>query len=96
MLDYKEVLSRQPALSFDEANYFSDSDEVMTLFCADQTSEHVSQLCWKLKAKEYISCTPGDNLANSIELTDKTIIYMENHFKNGIKDVIDFLLKFIP
>lgn len=93
---YKEVLSRQPALSFDKANYFVDSDEVRDLFFLDQTSGHVSDLCWKLKAKDYITCDRGDNLANDIELTDKTIIYMENRFKDGVKDVLSFLSQFIP
>lgn len=82
---YKEVLSRQPALSFDDANYFQNSDEVMRLFSPEQTSEHMSALCWKLKSKGYILCFPGDNLANDIELTDQTIIYMENKFKNNLK-----------
>ena len=38
---YKEVLSRQPALSFDEANYFRDSDEVRDLFLPSDSSDHV-------------------------------------------------------
>lgn len=29
-------------------------------------------------------------------LVKKTIIYMENKFKNGLKDVVNFLSKFIP
>ena len=93
---YKEVLSRQPALSFDDANYFRNSDEVMELFCPGQTSDHVSSLCWKLYFKGYIICDSGDDLANDIELTDQTIIYMENRFKNGLKDILKFLSDFIP
>lgn len=90
---YKEVLSRQPALSFEDANRFKDSDEVMILFCPDETSSHVSSLCWSLKSRGYITCDSGDNLASEIELTDKTIIYMENRFSNNIKALFDFLLK---
>lgn len=93
---YKEVLSRQPALSFDEANYFRDSDEVRDLFLPSDPSDHVSDLCWKLRYKSYLICYPGDDLANDIKLTDETIIYMENKFKNGLKDVVNFLTKFIP
>lgn len=29
-------------------------------------------------------------------ITDNGLVYMENRFKNGIKDVIDFISKFIP
>ena len=74
---YKEVLSRQPAVSFDEANYFANSDVVMDHFCPDSDSDHVSSLCWSLASAGYITCEPGEDLANEIKLTDKTIIYME-------------------
>lgn len=36
---YKEVLSRQPALSMEEANYFHDSNEVRDMFLPDLSSE---------------------------------------------------------
>ena len=93
---YKEVLSRQPALCFDDANYFQSSDEVMELFSSEQTSEHMSTLCWDLKSKGYILCVPGDDLANDIKLTDRTIICMENKFKNNLKSVGSFLLQLKP
>lgn len=93
---YKEVLNRQPALLIEEANFFEDSDIVQELILPDQSSDHVSDLCWKLKEKDYIHCTPGDNLANEIVLTDKTIIYMENRFKNSLKDITLFLTNFLP
>lgn len=88
---YKEVLSRQPALSMEKSNYFSDSDEVKDMFLPDLSSDYVSMLCWKLKSKGYISCYPGDDLANDIRLEDSTIIYMEHQFSNGLKSVFNFL-----
>ena len=88
---YKEVLSRQPALSTEESNYFRDSDEVRDMFLPDLSSDYVSSLCWKLKSKGYISCHPGDNLANDIELEDSTIVYMEHRFSNGVKSALSFL-----
>ena len=91
---YKEVLNRQPALSMENANYFSDSDAVKDLFLPELSSDYVSDLCWKLHAKGYLDCHKGDNLANYISLTDNTIIYMENRFKNGLKDVAAFLSNF--
>ncbi|NBI61219.1 hypothetical protein D3Z53_25295 [Lachnospiraceae bacterium] len=93
---YKEVLNKQPALPMEKANYFEDSNVVQELILPDQSSEYVSDLCWNLKSKGYIFCSPGDNLANNIVLTDKTIIYMENRFKNGIKDIAMFLSNFLP
>lgn len=35
-------------------------------------------------------------LDGSFVLPDSAIIYMENRFKNGIKDVLSFLAQFIP
>ena len=35
-------------------------------------------------------------LDGTFAVTDKLIVYMENHFKNGLSSVIDFISKFIP
>ena len=91
---YQEVLSRQPALSMEQANFFKNSDQLIELFSLDMSSKYVSELCWKLKTKGYIACYRGDNLANDISLSDQTIIYMKNKFKNGLKDVLSFLSTF--
>lgn len=91
---YQEVLRRQPALSMEQANSFKNSDQLIELFSLDMSSKYVSELCWKLKTKGYIACYRGDNLANDISLSDQTIIYMENKFKNGLKDVLSFLSTF--
>ena len=90
---YKEVLSRQPALSTEKANYFDDSNEVQALFMPHLSSDYVSYLCWKLQSKGYIQCYPGDDLSNEIQLTDETIVYMENRFSNNIKELFNLLLK---
>lgn len=92
---YKEVLSRQPALSTEDANRFDSSDQLIELFSLTMSSDYVSNLCWKLYSKGYIQCYSGDDLANDISLSDKTIIYMENRFKNGLKDVLSFLSSLI-
>ena len=92
---YKEVLNRQPALSMEDANRFDSSDQLIELFSLNMSSDYVSDLCWKLHSNGYIQCYPGDDLANDISLSDKTIVYMENRFKNGLKDVLSFLSNFI-
>jgi len=88
---YKEYLCRQPALSSDEANKFHTSAVVQETIMPNQTIEYVTDLCFALRHKGYISCVPGSNLALHISITDKTIIVMENRFSNGIKSVIDFI-----
>ena len=93
---YKDFLSRSSELPVEKANYFNDSDYIQQTYLQDHSSEYVSDLCWKLKSKDFINCYPGDNLANMISITDETIIYMENRFKNGLGDVLSFILQFKP
>ena len=93
---YKEMLSRQPALSLADARKFEDSDIVRDLFCPDKSSDDVADLCWALHSKGYLKCEPGDDLANDISITDDAIIYMENRFKNGFKEIASFLSSLIP
>ena len=35
-------------------------------------------------------------LDGTFMITDRCVIYMENRFKNGLKEVTDFISKFIP
>ena len=93
---YKEMLSRKHVLSLRESRHFENSDVIRDLFCPDKTSDDVSDLCWALKEKGYIDCYPGDELADEITICDRTIIYMENRFKNGLKDITAFLASLIP
>ena len=89
---YKYVLSLQPAMPPEKANFFLDSNTVRDLFLPNSSSEYVSSLCWKLKSKDYIDCHPGDNLALQIRLSDKTIVFMENRFLRDLKKISHFLV----
>lgn len=92
---YKEVLSRKKTLPMEQARKLGDSDQLKDILGLNFSSNYMSDLCWKLYSKGYIICYRGDNLANDISLTDKTIVYMENRFKHGLKDVLTFLTNFI-
>lgn len=81
---YKEVLIRQPAVSFDEANYFANSDVVMDHFCPDSDSDHVSSLCWSLASAGYITCEPGEDLANE----SSSLIRQSFTWKTNLKMVL--------
>ena len=37
------------------------------------------------------SCTPGDNIANDITLQPNTIVFMEQRFPRGLKQVLEVL-----
>ncbi|MCI8592662.1 MAG: hypothetical protein HFI88_10045 [Lachnospiraceae bacterium] len=93
---YKQFLSKQPALSPEDANYFGNSDDMRDQYLPTTSSDYVSDLFWSLYRKGYVYCTKGEDLANEISLTDKTIVYMENRFKNGFKEIAEFLANFLP
>lgn len=89
---YKDYLILCDTLPPENANYFNDSDNITSRYFDNRSPEYVSDLCWKLKSKGYITCMPGDDLANDIRLTDKSIIYFENHFKNNLKSILSFIV----
>lgn len=93
---YREVISPYKKSNSINANYFVDSLEVKKMFLPDTPIEQVSDICWQLKAKGYLNCSSGDNLANDIVLTEKTIICMENRFRNNLKSIIEFLISIKP
>ncbi len=93
---YKEIMDRKKSLPMEKANIFEDSNEIRNLFLPDLSEDYVADLCWSLKSKEYIICYEGDDLANDISLSDKTIIYMENRVKNGLKEIATYAANFLP
>lgn len=88
---YKDYLIRLDTLPNEKANFFNSSKEITNQYFQNKSVSYVSELCWKLKRKDYINCSPGDNLANNISLTDKTIIYFENRFKNNLSKLGKFI-----
>lgn len=88
---YKHFLELQPGLSPEKANYFEDSNYIQENLVPHLSKDYVSDICWSLKRKEYIFCSPGDNLANNIFLEDKTLIYMEQSFNQNVSIIYNFL-----
>lgn len=93
---YHEFLSRQPALTPDKANYFGSSEDIQANFLPSYDADYVSDICWKLYSLNYIECTPGDDCANDVRITDKVIIFMENTFKRNLKKIKEFANTLIP
>lgn len=96
---YRDYLELSKKVGPEKANAFGDSDEINYKYFIDRSNDYVSTLCWTLKRKGYIDCYSGDNKANEISITDDTIIYFENEFKNNVSKIIDAineLLKFVP
>lgn len=96
---YRDYLELSKKIGPEKANHFGDSDEINYKYFIDRPNDYVSTLCWKLQRKGYINCYSGDNKANEISITDDTIIYFENEFKNNISKVLEAineLLNFVP
>ena len=96
---YRDYLELSKKVGPEKANAFGDSDEINYKYFIDRSNSYVSSLCWTLYRKGYINCCGGDNIANEISITDDTIIYFENKFKNNASKVlnaINELLNFVP
>lgn len=96
---YRDYLELSKKVGSEKANAFGDSDEINYKYFIDRSNSYVSSLCWTLYRKGYIDCHGGDNKANEISITDDTIIYFENKFKNNTSKVlnaINELLNFVP
>jgi len=94
---YKKYLEcRKAGQIKDNARCFGDSDDIQREMFPKQYPEDIADTCRELHRKGYLLCTPGDDMANDVILTDVAIVYMENRFKNGLLEVIQFLSHFRP
>lgn len=94
---YKDYLEKRKAgLSKSLANYWGTSHVIHETLLPEWLFENVDDTCRELSRSKMINCGWGDNIALYISISDIGIIYMENRFKNGLKDVVSFLSNFIP
>lgn len=94
---YRQYLEKRSSGSpKTDANYFGDTHLVHEVFCPSASFEDVDELIWELRRNDYILGDPGDDILSEISITSSGIVFMENRFKNGMKDVLSFLANFIP
>ena len=90
---YKSFLQRRkdgnskPSARRFEAEYFS-TDKILSAWNREDLSDTLLEIARAGLVKIFI----GGNF----DLTDQGIIYMENRFMNGLKEVSEFVSKFIP
>lgn len=91
---YKEYLQRrkdgQPKT---EAKFFGGASYIQQNFLPKWSEPDVAETCRELSRKEFLSCQDADNTVWIAVLTDEAIIYMENRFKDGFTEVLDYLEK---
>ena len=91
---YKTFLEKtKNGSSKSDARWLGSSDEIQEKLVKNWSKEDVATACWELHRKELLKCSPGDDIAYSTYLTDEGIIYMENRFKNGLSDLLDYAQK---
>lgn len=91
---YKDYLSRRSTGNPGLANYYTDSDSLISLLELDFSPEYVGDMCLALLAKGYIDGYKDEDSVSELGISDKTIVYMENRFKNNLKSVLEFLANF--
>lgn len=89
-LIYKEYLIKCDTLSKSISKEFSN-DDLDNLLC-DFNSDDLDDILNELKSAKLIKIY----ITGDISLETNGIVYMENRFKNGLKEITDFISKFIP
>lgn len=92
-LVYKEYLNRQKCgFPKDFSISFKDPEtlhsDFLQEFLTDDIHSSIRELARNNMIRKYVD--------DSFKLSDEGIVYMENRFKNGLKEVTDFISKFIP
>ena len=94
---YKSYLEkRKSGISKSEANQFKSSHAIHEDLLPKWLFDDVDDTCRELSRAGLIECSWYDNNAYNVRISDLGISYMENRFKNGLSEVIDFITKFIP
>mgnify|MGYP004695670755 CR=1 FL=1 len=89
-LIYKAYLEkRKSGISKEQSMYFEDNDDSLEI--TGSYDDFYSSLC-ELKSNQLIKLY----VDGGFQLTPSAISLMENRFKKGISEVIDFILDIVP
>ena len=92
---YKEYLSNYSSGKNQNPNYFPDASYIKHLFSDRFSDDELDDILLSLLHKEYITGYKDEDSVSEFGVSDKTIIYMDNKFKNGLKDILTFLSNFM-
>lgn len=90
-LIYKEYLSRRKNNISKSSSSMFQSTNFETLFPDVNQEDFMSDLS-ELKKHNFVKLY----IDGSFILNSEAVVYMENRFKNGLIEVVDFISKFIP
>lgn len=90
---YAEFLKRKSSgIPKSTASRFSSPENLVADFMQGNLPEDIRACIQELRKIKFVRC----DVTGAFRLEDSAIVYMENRFKNGLKEVLDFISKFIP
>ena len=97
-LIYKRYIEiRDNGISKSDAKTIGDSHDVHKNIVPEWSFEDTDDTCRELINKGLLdNRIYVDDICGYMSLSDDGIVYMENRFKNGLKEITDFIAKFIP
>lgn len=94
---YKSYLEkRKSGIAKSRAKHLGSSHVIHEELLPKWSFEDVDDTCRELSRAGLIDCSWADNIAYEVRISDLGITYMENRFKNGLSEVVDFITKLIP
>ena len=89
---YKSYIQRRKAGEFREsAKFMGGSPEIHMELMPKWSFEDVDDTCRELSRAGLLHCQFADDIIYAAKLSDESIIYMENRFKDGLVSVLGHL-----
>ncbi len=89
----KYCKKRKNGIPKGEAKNFGSSANVYKNIKTKLQYKDIDDTCSELKRTGLLNCTYADDIVYTSSLSDKGIAYMENRFKNGFKEFLEYLDK---
>lgn len=94
---YKKYLERREAgMGKADAKVFGSSQSTLELLALTMPLDDLDETLRELGRAKWVQNLYADNTVIRTVLSDAVIVHMENRFKHGLRDVLEFLSKFIP
>jgi len=91
---YKDFLQkRKEGISRGDAKWFGSADHIQKGLVPKLSLGDIEDICRELSRADFLNCRFADDTVCMAILTDTAIIYMENRFKNGFSELLDYLEK---
>lgn len=89
----KYCQDRKDGVSKVNAKLFDGSEQIFNELLPKWTYDDVDETCRELDRSGLVACFYADDVAQKVWFTDSGIVYMENRFKKGLSEVLEYLGK---